>query len=90
MNTKIAVRSYNETDAPFLAAIYFYTIHNINAKDYSLEQINAWAPSTSLATEGWVRKWKKIPPIVADHAYRHYLDGRSSLNLIRKNIVTIK
>lgn len=65
MRKKITIRSYNETDAPFLAAIYFNTIHKINAKDYSPEQLNAWAPSDSLETEGWMRKWKKIPPIVA-------------------------
>ena len=65
MNKKITIRSYNETDAPFLAAIYFNTIHKINAKDYSPEQLNAWAPSSSLETEGWVRKWEKLLPIIA-------------------------
>jgi len=65
MNSKITIKSYSETDAPFLAAIYFHTIHNINTKDYSIEQLNAWAPSTSLETEGWIKKWKNLPPIVA-------------------------
>lgn len=65
MNNKITIRSYTETDAPFLAAIYFHTIHKINAKDYSPEQLDAWAPNSSLETEGWMRKWQKLPPIVA-------------------------
>jgi putative acetyltransferase len=65
MTKKITIRSYNKTDAPFLAAIYFHTIHNINAKDYSSEQLNAWAPLSSLEAEGWMRKWRKLPPIVA-------------------------
>ena len=64
-NNKILIKNYEEEDAPFLAAIYFNTIHNINTKDYSPEQINAWAPITSLETEGWVKKWRKISPIVA-------------------------
>lgn len=65
MNSKITIRSYSEADAPFLSAIYFHTIHNVNTKDYSTEQLDAWAPSTSLETEGWMRKWKNLPPIIA-------------------------
>jgi putative acetyltransferase len=65
MSKKITIRTYNESDATFLAAIYFHTIHKINAKDYSPEQLDAWAPSSSLETEGWMRKWEKLPPIVA-------------------------
>jgi putative acetyltransferase len=60
MNNKITIRPYTETDAPFLAAIYFHTIHKINAKDYSSEQLDAWAPNCSLETEGWMRKWQKL------------------------------
>lgn len=65
MNNKIIIRPYTETDAPFLAAIYFYTIHKINAKDYSPVQLDAWAPVSSLETDGWMRKWQKLIPIVA-------------------------
>ena len=65
MSSNVTVRSYSKADAPFLAAIFFYTIHHINTKDYSTEQVNAWAPSTSLETEGWIKKWKNLPPIVA-------------------------
>ena len=65
MSKKITIRLYNEADAAFLAAIYFNTIHKINAKDYSPEQLDAWAPTSSLEREGWMRKWEKLPPIVA-------------------------
>lgn len=61
----VLIRSYKEDDAPFLAAIYFNTIHIINAKDYSLEQVNAWAPTSSLDAEDWRKKWRRIPPIIA-------------------------
>lgn len=66
---KISIRAYKKEDASFLAAIFFNTIHNINAKDYSPEQINAWAPPSSLEAEGWMEKWQNHPPIVAimDH-----------------------
>ncbi len=62
---KILIKSYEEKDAPFLASIYFNTIHNINIKDYSPEQINAWAPLSSVETEGWIKKWHRVPPFVA-------------------------
>lgn len=61
----IVIRLYSEADASSLAAIYFNTIHNINSKDYSPEQINAWAPVSSLETDGWMHKWQKLIPIVA-------------------------
>lgn len=62
---KIVIRLYSEADAPALAAIYFNTIHNINSKDYSPEQLHVWAPISSLETDGWMRKWQKLIPIVA-------------------------
>lgn len=65
MSKKITIRLYNEADATFLAAIFFNTIHKINAKDYSSEQLDAWAPTSSLETEGWMRKWEKLSPIIA-------------------------
>lgn len=65
MNNHITIRFYIEVNAAFLVAIYFHTIHKINAKDYSPLQLNAWAPSSSLETEGWMRKWQKLSPIVA-------------------------
>lgn len=65
MKHKITTRQYKSSDAPALASIYYNTIHNINIRDYSPEQINAWAPSSSLELNGWKRKWEKLTPIVA-------------------------
>lgn len=62
---KILIRSYEIEDAPFLTAIYFNTIHHINANDYTPEQINAWAPKSSLETERWMKKWENLSPIIA-------------------------
>lgn len=63
--SKVIVRTYKEEDAPILAAIYFHTIHQVNCKDYSAEQIEAWAPITSLDPIKWIDKWRNVPPIVA-------------------------
>jgi len=65
MNNKIKVRRYQEGDAKFLSQIYYTTIHTINAKDYTKEQRNAWAPRSALETDGWEKKWLNLPPFVA-------------------------
>lgn len=52
MKNKIIIREYDCKDAQDLADIYYHTIHNINSKDYSEEQINAWAPPSSLESTG--------------------------------------
>ncbi|WP_419420812.1 GNAT family N-acetyltransferase [Legionella sp. D16C41] len=65
MNNKIVVRSYQESDATALAAIYYHTIHQINSQHYSVEQINAWAPASSLQPDVWKAKWQKLLPLVA-------------------------
>ena len=63
--TTIIIRKYIPDDAQHLANIYYYTIHNINVQDYSEDQINAWAPSSSLELTGWKKKWETIKPLVA-------------------------
>lgn len=65
MNSKIIIRQYTCEDVQDLAKIYFHTIHEVNSQDYSEEQINAWAPSSSLETKRWKKKWKNLIPIVA-------------------------
>lgn len=65
MTTEILIRHYIPDDAQHLAKIYFNTIHNINIKDYSEDQVNAWAPASSLELTGWKKKWESITPLVA-------------------------
>ena len=65
MSKDILIRRYIESDAPHLAAIYYNTIHTICAKDYSAEQLEAWAPLSSLDAKGWIEKWNRINPFVA-------------------------
>jgi len=65
MTTKIIIRQYIADDAQHLASIYYNTIHNINVKDYSEDQVNAWAPDSPLELTGWKKKWETITPLVA-------------------------
>lgn len=62
---KIVVRSYKRSDCSELAKIYYNTIHKVNIKDYNEDQVNAWAPASSLQLTGWSKKWEKLPPWVA-------------------------
>lgn len=65
MKKDIIIRPYQESDAPFLSQIYYHTIHTINAKDYTQEQRDAWAPVSSLNPRPWHEKWQKLNPFVA-------------------------
>jgi GNAT superfamily N-acetyltransferase len=40
----LLIRPYHPPDTEAIAELYYQTIHRINSRDYSPEQINAWAP----------------------------------------------
>jgi putative acetyltransferase len=65
MKHEISIRNYNPEDVQALANIYYHTIHRINIQHYTQEQVNEWAPTSSLETEGWAKKFAKTNPIVA-------------------------
>jgi len=63
--SRIKIRKYQSSDARNLVDIYYHTIHKINIRDYTQDQVNAWAPASCLELDGWQKKWQKIPPIIA-------------------------
>ena len=65
MKKEIFIRDYRPEDVQALANIYYNTIHRINIQDYTEEQVDVWAPITSLETEGWAKKFLRIKPIIA-------------------------
>lgn len=67
MKKKISVtaRDYHPDDVQDLANIYFNTVHKVNIQHYTQEQVNIWAPPTSLETEEWARKFLRTKPIIA-------------------------
>lgn len=65
MKKEIFIRDYRPEDVQALANIYYNTIHKINIQHYTEEQVDVWAPATSLETEGWAKKFPKTKPIVA-------------------------
>nr|WP_326172134.1 GNAT family N-acetyltransferase [uncultured Oscillibacter sp.] len=40
------IRAYRPGDGPALAALFYETVHTVNAADYTEEQLDAWAPGT--------------------------------------------
>lgn len=65
MKSRISVRDYCPEDTQALAEIFFNTIHRINIKDYTQEQVDVWAPESSLEGDGWKKKFLRTNPIVA-------------------------
>lgn len=65
MTIKILIRNYSTEDTQALACIYYNTIHRINIRHYTQEQVDEWAPVSSLETEGWAKKFARTNPIVA-------------------------
>ena len=39
----VIIREYRPSDCKYLAELFYQTVHSINAKDYTDEQLNVWA-----------------------------------------------
>ena len=48
------IREYRSTDCKELAELFYHTVHIVNAKDYTKEQLDAWATG-----KVDLKKWKK-------------------------------
>jgi len=61
----VTIRDYVEVDAEALWNLHFYTIRNINIRDYTKEQVEAWA-SERLDLSVWKNRMKGLSPFVAE------------------------
>lgn len=61
----VTIRDYVEVDAEALWNLHFYTIRNINIRDYTKEQVEAWAPER-LDLSVWKNRMKGLSPFVAE------------------------
>ncbi|PSU86696.1 GNAT family N-acetyltransferase [Photobacterium kishitanii] len=61
----IKIRKYVEADAQALWDIHFYTIRNINIRDYSQSQVEAWAPDCPDLFI-WKNRMRGLSPFVAE------------------------
>ena len=61
----IVIRDYLESNAEVLWTIFFNTIRNINCRDYSQPQVEAWAPD-SYDSVYWPKRMNGLSPFVAE------------------------
>lgn len=59
------LRDYTPSDCKTLAELFFNTVHIINAKDYSEEQLNAWATG-QIDLEQWNRSFLSHYTVVVE------------------------
>ncbi|MBM3893694.1 GNAT family N-acetyltransferase [Candidatus Dependentiae bacterium] len=62
----MAIRRFQSTDLPAIIALFRSTVHTINAKDYTPEELLAWAPQ-DLDETAWAQSLTKNYTIVAEH-----------------------
>jgi putative acetyltransferase len=67
MRTLVQIRRYREGEELALFEIYHSAIHLVACRDYTQEQIEAWAPR-SLDSELWRSRIRGINPFVAELA----------------------
>ena len=60
------IRPYEEKDIPEISRLYFNTIRRVNARDYSPEQIRAWAPAIH-GNAYWLERFRRRHAYVADY-----------------------
>ena len=51
------IRKFQESDIHQVVLLFYETVHSVNAVDYSIEQLNAWAPQNELKT--FSKNWNK-------------------------------
>lgn len=59
------LRRYRSADCEELSALFYQTVHAVNAKDYSPQQLDAWA-SGSVDLSAWDRSFLEHTTFVAE------------------------
>jgi len=63
------VRDFRPGDEAALHGVFYSAIHSLAAKDYTPEQLDAWAPS-QLDIERWTARMRGIRPFVVEDSGR--------------------
>lgn len=61
----VLIRDYAHGDAAELASLFYETVHSVNLRDYSAEQVQAWAPEIP-DPEIWHRRMIERCTLVAE------------------------
>jgi len=62
------VRPYQQEDAGLLLQLYLDTVHHVNGRDYSRQQIEAWAPRRTADLGRWQERFARTQPLVVVEA----------------------
>ena len=60
----MVIRKYESSDCKEMAELFFNTVHSVNVKDYTKEQLDAWAPG-QVDLEKWDQSFQEHFSIVA-------------------------
>jgi len=60
------IRKYQPTDCRELSTLFYNTVHYVNAKDYSTEQLDVWA-TVNVDLEAWNSSFLEHYTVVADN-----------------------
>lgn len=58
------IRAYQPSDCKDLAELFYYTVHTVNAKDYTKEQLDVWATGR-VDLEKWNQSFQEHDTVVA-------------------------
>lgn len=58
------IREYQPSDREGTAKLFYDTVHTVDAKDYTKEQLDTWAPG-QIDLEGWDRSFQGHDSVVA-------------------------
>lgn len=58
------IREYQQSDCEILAELFYNTVHTVNAKDYTKEQLDVWATGT-VDLEKWNQSLQGHDSVVA-------------------------
>ena len=61
----MTLRDYTKTDCAELAELFYDTVHTVNAKDYTHEQLDAWATG-KVNLEAWNESFQAHHTVVAE------------------------
>ncbi|WP_422398715.1 GNAT family N-acetyltransferase [Trichormus variabilis] len=60
------IREYRSSDTEIIMKLFYDTVHEINIRDYTQEQVNAWAVET-MDYEFWQKRLQKKSPYIAEN-----------------------
>ena len=63
-NVRMEIRKYQPSDCKTLTELFYHTVHTVNAKDYTEEQLNVWA-TKQMDLEKWNLSLQEHYSIVA-------------------------